>query len=86
MKIYIFALLTLLTLLSSNAIAQVKLLSDFNDKLDQAAIVLKAQADLDAQQSNLLAQEALRGWEVFGGVSAGYQKESFCERTFRALF
>ena len=80
MKIYIFALLTLLTLLSSNAIAQVKLLSDFNDKLDQAAIVLKAQADLDAQQSNLLAQEAQRGWEVSGGVSVDYQKK------FREIF
>ncbi len=86
MKIYTFALLTLLTLLGSNAIAQVKLLSDFNDKLDQAAIVLKAQADLDAQQSNLLAQEALKGWEVFGGVSAGYQKSPFAREPFGRFF
>lgn len=86
MKIYAFILPILLTLLASNAIAQVKFLSDFSDKLDQAAVVLKAQADLDAQQSNLLAQEALRGWEVFGGVSAGYQKSPFAREPFGRFF
>jgi len=86
MKTYAFISSVLLTLLTSNAIAQVKFLSDFNDKLDQAAIVLRAQADLEMQQSNLLAQEALRGWEVFGGVSAGYQKSPFAREPFGRYF
>lgn len=86
MKIYAFISSVLLTLLTANAIAQVKFLSDFNDKLDQAAVVLRAQADLEAQQSNLLAQEALRGWEVFGGVSAGYQKSPFAREPFGRYF
>ncbi|GKS69903.1 Outer membrane protein TolC [Nitrosomonas sp. PY1] len=76
----------LLALLASNVAAQVRLLNDFSSKLDQAAIVLKAQADLEAQQSNLLAQEAQRGWEVFGGISAGYQKSPFAREPFGRFF
>ena len=82
MKRLAFFLWLLLTLPTFNAIAQVKLLNDFGSKLDQAAIVLKAQADLEAQQSNLLAQEAQRGWEVFGGISVGYQKSPFAREPF----
>ncbi|MEK7779321.1 MAG: TolC family protein [Pseudomonadota bacterium] len=86
MKRFAFFLWLLLTLLTFNAIAQVKLLNDFGSKLDQAAIVLKAQADLEAQQSNLLAQEAQRGWEVFGGISVGYQKSPFAREPFGRFF
>ena len=66
-------LLALMILLSSSTLAESRTLADFFSHLDQAASILKTQADLEAQRSNLLAQEALKGLEVFGGVSGGFQ-------------
>lgn len=85
MKILLFLLL-LIAPLTKSAAAGVRLLSEFNAHLDQAASVLKAQADLEAQRSNLLAQEALKGWEVFGSVSGGYQRSPFAREPFGHFF
>ncbi|WP_297325951.1 TolC family protein [Nitrosomonas sp.] len=62
------------------------MLADFYLHRDQAASVLKVQADLEAQRSNLLAHEAQKGWELFGGVSGGYQKSPFAREPFGHFF
>ena len=85
MKILLFLLLLLLPL-SKSAAAGVRLLSEFYPHLDQAASVLKAQADLEAERSNLLAQESLKGWELFGSVSGGYQRSPFAREPFGHFF
>ncbi|WP_292916309.1 TolC family protein [Nitrosomonas sp.] len=85
MKILLFLLLLLLAL-SKSAAAEVRLLAEFYLHLDQAASVLKAQADLEAERSNLLAQESLKGWEVFGSVSGGYQRSPFAREPFGHFF
>ncbi len=54
--------LLLLVLLTANATAEVRTLTEFYANLDEAATVLKAKADLDAQQSQLHVQEAQKGW------------------------
>ena len=59
-------LLLLLLMLTANAGAEVKTLTEFYTQLEQAATVLKAKADLEAQRSNLNVQEAQKGWEIFG--------------------
>lgn len=74
MKIHWCLLQVLLILLPTSAGAEVRTLADFYSHLDQAASVLKTQADLEAQRFHLQASEAQKGWEVFGGVSGGYQK------------
>jgi len=84
-KTLLFLLLLLLPL-SKSAAAGVRLLSEFYPHLDQAASVLKAQADLEAERSNLLAQESLKGWEVFGSVSGGYQRSPFAREPFGHFF
>ncbi len=76
----------LLIMLNSGAFAEPRTLSEFYSHLDQAASILKAQADLEAQRSNLLAQEALKGLEVFGGVSGGFQKSPFAREPFGHFF
>ncbi|PSJ17567.1 TolC family protein [Nitrosomonas supralitoralis] len=84
--VHFILLLALLTLLNSTALAEIRTLSEFYSHLDQAASTLKAQADLEAQRSNLLAQEALKGLEVFGGVSGGFQKSPFAREPFGHFF
>lgn len=79
-------LLALLIILNSGAFAEPRTLSEFYSHLDQAASILKAQADLEAQRSNLLAQESLKGLEVFGGVSGGFQKSPFAREPFGHFF
>lgn len=82
----IFPLLMLLLMLTANAAAEVKTLTEFYTHLEQAATVLKAKADLEAQRSNLNVQEAQKGWEIFGGISAGYQKSPFAREPFGHFF
>lgn len=79
-------LLALMILLSSSTLAESRTLADFFSHLDQAASILKTQADLEAQRSNLLAQEALKGLEVFGGVSGGFQKSPYAREPFGHFF
>ncbi|MBY0498602.1 MAG: TolC family protein [Nitrosomonas sp.] len=79
-------LLALLIMLSSSTLAESRTLADFFSHLDQAASILKTQADLEAQRSNLLAQEALKGLEVFGGVSGGFQKSPYAREPFGHFF
>jgi hypothetical protein len=71
-----------LIVLAANVTAEVRTLAEFYPRLDQAASVLKAEADLQAQRSDLLAKESQQGWEMFGGVSAGYQKSPFAREPF----
>ncbi len=73
-------------LLATRAGAEVKTLAEFYAHLDQAAAVLKAKADLESQHSDLLAKEALKGLELFGGISAGYQKSPFAKEPFGRFF
>lgn len=86
MKVRSFLILVYLLMLTTNAAAEVRTVTEFYAHLDQAAAVLKVQADLEAQRSNLQAQEALKGWEVFGGVSGGYQKSPFAREPFGHFF
>lgn len=86
MKLHFFSLWVLLLILASSAAAEVRILADFYSRRDQAASVLKVQADLEAQRSNLLAHEAQKGWELFGGVSGGYQKSPFAREPFGHFF
>lgn len=86
MKIHWCLLQILLILLPITAGAEVRTLADFYTHLDQAASVLKTQADLEAQQFHLRASEAQKGWEVFGGVSGGYQKSPFAREPFGHFF
>ncbi|MBK7493071.1 MAG: TolC family protein [Nitrosomonas sp.] len=79
-------MLFLLLMLTANAGAEVKTLTEFYTHLEQAATVLKAKADLEAQRSNLNVQEAQKGWEIFGGISAGYQKSPFAREPFGHFF
>mgnify|MGYP000947240606 CR=1 FL=1 len=73
-------------LLNQSVIADVKLIHEFYHRVDHAASVLKAQADVEAKRSHLLAQEALKGWEVFGSISGGYQKSPFAREPFGHFF
>lgn len=86
MKIHRILLLIGLIFLSASVMAQVRTLAEFSMHLDQAASVLKTKADLEAQQSHLQANEAQKGWEVFGGVSGGYQKSPFAREPFGRFF
>lgn len=79
-------LIALLIMLNSSALAELRTLSEFYSHIDQAASILKAQADLETQRSNLLAQEALKGLEVFGGVSGGFQKSPYAREPFGHFF
>lgn len=72
--------------LATSTAAEVRTLAEFYPHIDQAASVLKAQADLEAQRSSLLAHEAQKGWELFGGVSGGYQKSPFAREPFGNFF
>ena len=72
--------------LAMSAGAEVKTLDSFYAHLDQAASVLKAKADLETQHSDLLAKEARKGFELFGGFSAGYQKSPFAREPFGRFF
>jgi len=86
MKIFWCLLQILFVLLPASAGAEVRTLADFNSYLDQAASVLKTQADLEAQRFHLQANEAQKGWEVFGGVSGGYQKSPYAREGFGYFF
>ncbi|MEK6735932.1 MAG: TolC family protein [Pseudomonadota bacterium] len=86
MKIHWILLSMSLIFLPANVMAQVRTLAEFSMHLDQAASVLKTKADLEAQQSHLQANEAQKGWEVFGGVSGGYQKSPFAREPFGRFF
>ena len=86
MRIFPLLMLFLLLMLTANAGAEVKTLTEFYAHLEQAATVLKAKADLEAQRSNLHVQEAQKGWEIFGGISAGYQKSPFAREPFGHFF
>ncbi len=86
MKIHWYLLQVLFILLPVSAEAEVRTLADFYLHLDQAASVLKTQADLEAQQFHLRANEAQKGWEVFGGISGGYQKSPFAREPFGNFF
>ena len=86
MRRFLLLFLLLLLMLPVHAAAEVRTLTEFYANLDQAATVLKAKADLDAQQSQLHVQEAQKGWEIFGGVSAGYQKSPFAREPFGHFF
>ena len=81
-----FFLLALMLLMAAHAGAEVRALTEFYTNLDEAATVLKAKADLEAQRSQLHVQEAQKGWEIFGGVSAGYQKSPFAREPFGHFF
>jgi outer membrane protein TolC len=85
-RIFPLLMLFLLLMLTANAGAEVKTLTEFYTHLEQAATVLKAKADLEAQRSNLNVQEAQKGWEIFGGISAGYQKSPFAREPFGHFF
>ncbi len=86
MKIHWYLLQVLFIFLPVSAEAEVRTLADFYLHLDQAASVLKTQADLEAQQFHLRANEAQKGWEVFGGISGGYQKSPFAREPFGNFF
>lgn len=86
MKIYCYILLIGLSGLPILADAQVRRLTEFYSHLDQAASVLKTKADLEAQQFHLQANEAQKGWEVFGTIAGGYQKSPFAREPFGRFF
>lgn len=86
MRLHFFPILILLLILTKSAAAEVRILGDFYSYRDQAASVLKVQADLEAQRANLLAHEAQKGWELFGGVFGGYQKSPFAREPFGHFF
>lgn len=86
MKMHWCLLQVLFFLLPISASAEVRTLADFYLHVDQAASVLKTQADLEAQQFHLRANEAQKGWEVFGSVSGGYQKSPFAREPFGRFF
>lgn len=86
MRIHRYLLRIILILFAVNAEAQVRTLAEFYPHLDQAASVLKTQADLEAQRFHLQANEAQKGWEVFGGVAGGYQKSPFAREPFGRFF
>lgn len=79
MRIVIFVLLVFLLVSMTNVAAEVRTLDSFYSHVGQAASVLKAKADLEAQSSDLLAKEAQKGFELFGSISAGYQKTHLLE-------
>jgi len=85
-NIYGFFLALGLSALTVHAEAQIRRLTEFQSYLDQAASVLKTKADLEAQQYHLQANEAQKGWEVFGTVSGGYQKSPFAREPFGRFF
>ncbi len=79
--------LSLLLLLHfSSAIAEIRTLEYFFDNVGQAASILKSQADLDAQRAHLELNKAQKGWEVFAGISSGYQKSPFAKEPFGRFF
>ncbi len=86
MKIYCYILLIVLSGVTIPADAQVRRLAEFYSHLDQAASVLKTKADLEAQQFHLQANEAQKGWEVFGTIAGGYQKSPFAREPFGRFF
>ena len=86
MNIYGFFLILGLGALTAPAEAQVRRLTEFHSYLDQAASVLKTKADLEAQQYHLQANEAQKGWEVFGTIGGGYQKSPFAREPFGRFF
>lgn len=86
MKIHGFFLVLILNAMTVHAEAQIRRLTEFQSYLDQAASVLKTKADLEAQQYHLQANEAQKGWEVFGTVSGGYQKSPFAREPFGRFF
>ena len=47
---------------------------------------MKSQADLDAQRAQLKANEAQKGWELFGNIAGGYQKSPFAKEPFGRFF
>lgn len=83
---YLFVILAFLVMLMTNASAEVRTLEDFYAHVGQAASVLKAKADLEAQHSDLLAKEAQKGLELFGSISGGYQKSPFAREPFGRFF
>ncbi len=72
--------------LAMSSSAEVKTLDSFYAHLDQAASVLKAKADLETQQSDLLSKEARKGFELFGNIAGGYQKSPFAREPFGRFF
>ncbi|MBL8498081.1 MAG: TolC family protein [Nitrosomonas sp.] len=86
MNIYGFFLVLGLSTLTAHAETQIRRLTEFQSHVDQAASVLKTKADLEAQQYHLQANEAQKGWEVFGTVSGGYQKSPFAREPFGRFF
>lgn len=71
---------------TTNVAAEIRTLDSFYSHVGQAASVLKAKADLEAQSSDLLAKEAQKGFELFGSISAGYQKSPFAREPFGRFF
>lgn len=86
MDIRVLITLMLLIICTTNVGAEVRALAEFHQYLEQAASVLKAKADLEAQRANLQASTARKGLEVFGSVSAGYQKSPFAREPFGRFF
>lgn len=86
MKLFGYLVLVLFIFLPVSAGAEVRTLADFYLHLDQAVSVLKTKADLEAQQFHLQANEAQKGWEVFGGISGGYSKNPFAREPFGHFF
>lgn len=86
MNIYVLFLVLGLSAFTTQAEAQIRRLTEFHSYLDQAAAVLKTKADLEAQQYHLQANEAQKGWEVFGTLSGGYQKSPFAREPFGRFF
>ena len=86
MRLFIFVLLVFLMASTSNVVAEVRTLDSFYSHVGQAASVLKAKADLETQSSDLLAKEAQKGFELFGSISAGYQKSPFAREPFGRFF
>jgi len=78
--------LLFLIVLNSNVLAEVRVLETFYDQLDQAALVLKSRADLEAQRAQLMASEAQKGWEFFGSIAGGYRKSPFAREPFGRFF
>ena len=78
--------LLFLIMLNSNVLAEVRVLETFYDQLDQAALVLKSRADLEAQRAHLMASEAQKGWEFFGSIAGGYRKSPFAREPFGRFF
>ena len=86
MRLFMFVLLAFLMASTTNVAAEVRTLESFYSHVGQAASVLKAKADLETQSSDLLAKEAQKGFELFGSISAGYQKSPFAREPFGRFF